>query len=297
MLINVQIISKMVQNDATHVSPAAAEVSETSLGGSSENDASLLAEVKYQARQIVDRSIEVSEEGQRQLSKLVRQANEYRQSISNGPCGLKLLCFGACAATLVLVIMFEILPNLLSPFQLIVSLYAAIFAAVGIILESTTLPCKGLDLKRPLESWCRILSRVWGRGLFYLSVALFQFAQQSWVGWISGALLASAGLFSLIVSIYGSRQLNSTQKKLIAEYGNKGEASIRAAFEAFDKDKSGSLSKTELALATETLGSSFSADQLVGIFELLDTDNSGKIDFEEFKAWWTNQKDVNYSWV
>jgi len=266
-------------------------------GDEAPHDSSLAEVAKKQAREIVDRSVEITEEGKKALAKLVKQASEYRQSISNGPCGLKLFCFAACAASLVLTIMFQILVNLFSPFELIVSLYAAIFALVGIILEGTTLPCKVLDLKGPIEHWCRFLSRVWGRGLFYISIALLQFAQQTWVGWICGGLLGASGLLSFIVSIYGTNKLNHVQKKMVAEYGNKGEASIRGAFEAFDKDKSGALSRTELALATETLGAAFTADQLVGIFELLDTDNSGQIEYEEFKAWWTNQKDVNYAWV
>lgn len=266
-------------------------------GDGSADDNNMFVAANKKGREIMDRSIEMSEEAKRQLEKLVRQASDYRRSLSNGPCGLKMFCFGSCAASLVLTIMFQILVNLLRPFELIVSLYAAIFCLIGIILEGTTLPCKTLDLKGPIEYWARFLSRVWGRGLFYLSVALLQFAQQTWVGWICGGLLGASGLLSFIVSIYGSSKLNGVQKKMVAEYGNKGEASIHAAFEAFDKDKSGTLSKTELALATETLGAAFTADQLVGIFELLDTNDSGAIEYEEFKAWWTNQKDVNYAWV
>lgn len=261
------------------------------------NEDSLAEKAKRQTQAFVDRSVELSEEGKKQLARFIKQAKEYRTHISSGPCGLKIICAGACIAATVLVVMFEVIPNVFHPFELIVSLYAAIFAFIGVILESTTMPCKALDLKAELEIWCKFLSRVWGRGLYYITLALFQFAQQSWVGWMSGALLGVAAILSFIVSIVGSMRLNSVQKKLVAEYGNKGETSIRAAFDAFDKDNSGTLTKTELALATETLGAAFTADQLVEIFKLLDTDKSGSIDYNEFRAWWTSQKDLNYAWV
>ena len=60
------------------------------------------------------------------------------------------------------------------------------------------------------------------------------------------------------------------------------DAEIRQAFEFFDADKSGCISKDELTLATARLGIARSDQELVEVLTEVDVDASGTIDLEEF---------------
>lgn len=40
-----------------------------------------------------------------------------------------------------------------------------------------------------------------------------------------------------------------------------------------------------------------SSDELTSVFELLDLNNDGKVEFEEFRSWWLGEKEVDYSCV
>ncbi|KAJ1621822.1 hypothetical protein T492DRAFT_559177, partial [Pavlovales sp. CCMP2436] len=54
------------------------------------------------------------------------------------------------------------------------------------------------------------------------------------------------------------------------------------AFRSADRDGDGSLDSSELAAVARQLGSDLSRDELVAVFDLLDGDSSGEVDFEEF---------------
>jgi Ca2+-binding EF-hand superfamily protein/serine/threonine protein phosphatase PrpC len=60
----------------------------------------------------------------------------------------------------------------------------------------------------------------------------------------------------------------------------------RDIFEKIDIDGSGSITGDELALLAGRLGKPLTGDNLVAVMSELDVDQSGDVDFEEFKAWW-----------
>ena len=57
------------------------------------------------------------------------------------------------------------------------------------------------------------------------------------------------------------------------------------------------LAKEELAVVAKDLGLDIRPGEMVAIFDLLDADKNGKISFDEFKAWWSGQKEVDHAWV
>ena len=61
-------------------------------------------------------------------------------------------------------------------------------------------------------------------------------------------------------------------------------AFLRKAFERFDADGSGTISKTELQKACESLGKSFTDRQIKHIMSKADADQSGELEYEEFAA-------------
>ena len=60
-------------------------------------------------------------------------------------------------------------------------------------------------------------------------------------------------------------------------------------FRVYDRDGSGSIDRQEFSRLLEALGSSPSEDELAVALDVVDANHSGKISWDEFKAWWTNR--------
>lgn len=69
-------------------------------------------------------------------------------------------------------------------------------------------------------------------------------------------------------------------------YKQKITADVLPAFVNFDSDKSGAIDKKELQLLCEALGCPLTDEQANVALLDLDLDNSGDIDFDEFKRWY-----------
>ncbi len=63
-----------------------------------------------------------------------------------------------------------------------------------------------------------------------------------------------------------------------------------AYFNGFDSKKNGVLEFSEFAELINSLGFNIDHEQLQDGFNKIDTDNDNLIDFEEFMAWWGEQK-------
>ena len=66
---------------------------------------------------------------------------------------------------------------------------------------------------------------------------------------------------------------------------------LQAVFRRFDRDGSGSIDVGELAGMLEALGMEPDDDELDAAIERLDTDESGRISWDEFRAWWDEHGD------
>ncbi len=62
------------------------------------------------------------------------------------------------------------------------------------------------------------------------------------------------------------------------------EADIKAAFDAFDADGSGNITRDEIAKVCEQLGVDASGSEITALIEQADSDNDGKISYDEFKG-------------
>jgi hypothetical protein len=60
-------------------------------------------------------------------------------------------------------------------------------------------------------------------------------------------------------------------------------------FKSFDRDGSGSIDRAELSRLLEALGQQPSEDELVIALSVIDANDSGRISWDEFKAWWSNR--------
>lgn len=58
-------------------------------------------------------------------------------------------------------------------------------------------------------------------------------------------------------------------------------------FKTFDRDGSASIDRNELSRLLEALGQEVPEDELAIALEVIDVNHSGRISWEEFKAWWS----------
>jgi len=64
---------------------------------------------------------------------------------------------------------------------------------------------------------------------------------------------------------------------------------LRDRFERADGDADGKIDEAELAQLLDQLGLGFSDAQVHATFTSIDVNGSGRIELEEFRAWWTSQ--------
>jgi Ca2+-binding EF-hand superfamily protein len=70
---------------------------------------------------------------------------------------------------------------------------------------------------------------------------------------------------------------------------SKSAEEIRATFQHFDRDGSGTIEIAEFAALLGALGADCSAEEVAAGLEALDTNRNGRIDYDEFAAWWADR--------
>jgi Ca2+-binding EF-hand superfamily protein len=60
-------------------------------------------------------------------------------------------------------------------------------------------------------------------------------------------------------------------------------------FKAYDRDGSGSIDRAEFARLLEALGQNPTEMELTIALDVVDANHSGKISWDEFKAWWSSR--------
>lgn len=66
---------------------------------------------------------------------------------------------------------------------------------------------------------------------------------------------------------------------------------VRAAFGSFDGDANGKIDLIEFRELLVKLGVNVEAAQGEALFDVIDSDETGLIDFDEFHAWWSTRQD------
>ena len=65
---------------------------------------------------------------------------------------------------------------------------------------------------------------------------------------------------------------------------------LRTRFESVDRDGDGYIDEAELGVLLDALGLGFSESQVRATFVSIDTNESGRIELEEFRACWTTAR-------
>ena len=64
---------------------------------------------------------------------------------------------------------------------------------------------------------------------------------------------------------------------------------LRDRFEGVDSDGNGVIDEAEFGTLLQALGAGYSDSQIHAAFTDIDRDSNGKIELEEFRAWWTSR--------
>ena len=64
---------------------------------------------------------------------------------------------------------------------------------------------------------------------------------------------------------------------------------LRREFDRFDDDKNGSIDEDEFGRLVVALGVKFTPEQTATAFLAIDIDGNGRVDFREFKGWWSKR--------
>ncbi|AKQ67820.1 Ku domain protein [Myxococcus hansupus] len=60
-------------------------------------------------------------------------------------------------------------------------------------------------------------------------------------------------------------------------------------FQRYDRDRTGTIDRAEFARLLEALGQNISDEELEIAIDIVDTDRTGKISWNEFRAWWNSR--------
>jgi len=124
------------------------------------------------------------------------------------------------------------------------------------------------------------LYRPYGRAAVYFFVGVLMISDSGLLGKLVGLYLAAVGGIIFYSSREAVKQLNFAKGTM------QNEQEVIAKFREFDQDRSGALDSKELALLCKALGAKMTMNELESALFILDKDANGKIELEEFLAFW-----------
>eukprot|EP01039_Chlorochromonas_danica_P005759 gene5759-6343_t len=168
----------------------------------------------------------------------------------------------------------------LSPFRAVLNIYMLFFGTAACILEfkEKALTQHYLDL---LRREALFLYHPYGRAGFYFFVGVLVVAQGGLVNLSVGLYCAVIGMAIYQSSLTAFQELNNIR-------GGIEERDLDEKFDAFDKDKSGTLESCEFGNLVSSLGANMTTNQLESALFILDRNGDGKISRDEFKRWWSS---------
>jgi Ca2+-binding EF-hand superfamily protein len=83
--------------------------------------------------------------------------------------------------------------------------------------------------------------------------------------------------------------MHGTVRHAELDDGRAGHDEAFEIFKSFDRDGSGSIDRVELSRLLEALGQDLEEEDLEVALSVIDSNGSGRISWDEFKAWWADR--------
>lgn len=167
----------------------------------------------------------------------------------------------------------------LSPISAVLDLYLILIGTALAALEykEQVFTKQYLDA---LRKEALFLYRPYGRAGVYFFVGVLMISSSGLIGKLVGSYVAVVGGIIFYSSREAIKQLNFAKGTM------QNEQEVIAKFCEFDKDHSGSLDTKELAALCKALGAKMTMNEIESALFILDKDANGKIEMEEFLAFW-----------
>jgi len=127
---------------------------------------------------------------------------------------------------------------------------------------------------------------VWGRGVLYFVAGSLQLTQSHLTEKFVGCFVMVVGVLYVYVGQQTAAKLNKLRESL-------AEQTIRSKFQEADQDKDGTLSMSDFTVLTEALGLELSRREREVAFLCMDKNDTGKVPYSDFKAWWADWDEGN----
>eukprot|EP00466_Bigelowiella_natans_P018177 jgi/Bigna1/89222/estExt_fgenesh1_pg.C_450141 len=225
------------------------------------------------------------------VDRIKAEGSKVAEMITKGPMSLTAMCLlGGLLTTLS---GFFGMLNILSPLDILPSVYNFVFGLLMIFLEvHHKIGYLGF-LYRKIEYWMRILTTLTGRSLFYFYVGSLFLSRWTFFGILLGMYMCTCGVFSLAVGHATAKKLEESQTELTdMESGEKVEF-IKKKFNEYDHDGSGVIDAVEMPSLLKGLGIELNEPEIESALLILDTNGTGKIEYDEFKSWLMG-RDLNF---
>ena len=195
---------------------------------------------------------------------------------------LKASCTAGAVCSSVVGLLGVINPfNIFMPMRYLMDVYLAAFSLVALAFEfphPRTAP-----VRKWVEKWMRALSRLTGRGVFYIFLGSLSFAQlweSGGLGYFFAFLMGGIEVFAGCLCVYEGVQTSVKMAKAREALGGDGrgeggkseEARVRAAFTKYDANKSGTMEAAELVTLCNDLGVQIDDAQAEHALNMMDAD-------------------------
>lgn len=170
----------------------------------------------------------------------------------------------------------------LSPVNAILDIYLVFIGVVLAMLEykQQFFTQSYLDM---LRREALFLYRPYGRAAVYFFVGLLMMSYSGLFGKLVGLYTTVVGAIVFYSSRAAIQHLENMRSVL------RDESEVVAKFKEFDRDNSGTLDTKELASLCKYLGSTLTLNELESALFILDKNGDGKIQLQEFLAFWRNR--------
>lgn len=204
--------------------------------------------------------------------------------VTNGPVPIRVF-IGVGGVALVVVQVLNLGAILTLSRFMALRVYLALFGVLTVILEVNS--AFTVKYRSFLENWMKVLSRVWGRAIFYFFVGTLTLSLWNFLDIVVGVWF----IFFSIIYFFVGRSTESKLKGLRAQL--RGDDQVTELFFKFDIDDDGHINPEEFAALCKELIVGITTAEIDAASKYLDENGDGVIDQDEFLRWYHMKVESN----
>jgi len=222
------------------------------------------------------------------------EAERLMMHLSSGPWVLRILAIIGGVATIFVAITGFLHTSSITGF--IVDGFLVVFGAAMVVLELNSYLCTR-TCREWLETNFKFVARLFGRGVFYIFTGGLMLSGWAIFPWLVGGYVITVGVVCIFVSIQTKKKLAEFKARLRvraprSKDGITDKNYIKSVFNKYDRSNRGTIDKDDLEKLAHDLGQDLTAAELHAAHKVLDINESGQIEFNDFFLWWTSNSET-----